>query len=339
LKNTDFYKITELLSQPRKILLTSHMNPDGDAIGASLALFGYLRKKGHQVNVMIPDPDPGFLQWMPLHENLMVYSLQKEACENVISGAELIFSVDYNSLTRLSKAEESIRKSKATKILFDHHTNPASDFDLMVSITKTSSTSELVYEFIESQDDTSLIDKDIADCIYTGIITDTGSFSYSCNYVKTYMIIADLYRKGIDGEHIHRLVYDTYSENRLRLLGYSISEKLVVMQDFHAAYISLSKEDLERFNHQIGDTEDIVNYALSVADINLAALFVERDGVVKVSLRSKGKFSVNDIARKYFNGGGHRNAAGANCNTNLAETIAIFRGFLPDYEAQLNDVY
>jgi len=153
------------------------------------------------------------------------------------------------------------------------------------------------------------------------------------------MIIADLYRKGIDGEHIHRLVYDTYSENRLRLLGYSISEKLVVMQDFHAAYISLSKEDLERFNHQIGDTEDIVNYALSVADINLAALFVERDGVVKVSLRSKGKFSVNDIARKYFNGGGHRNAAGANCNTNLAETIAIFRGFLPDYEAQLNDVY
>ena len=339
MKNTDFYKITELLSQPRKILLTSHMNPDGDAIGASLALFGYLRKKGHQVNVMIPDPDPGFLQWMPLHENLMVYSLQKEACENVISGAELIFSVDYNSLTRLSKAEESIRKSKATKILFDHHANPASDFDLMVSITKTSSTSELVYEFIESQDDTSLIDKDIADCIYTGIITDTGSFSYSCNYVKTYMIIADLYRKGIDGEHIHRLVYDTYSENRLRLLGYSISEKLVVMQDFHAAYISLSKEDLERFNHQIGDTEDIVNYALSVADINLAALFVERDGVVKVSLRSKGKFSVNDIARKYFNGGGHRNAAGANCNTNLAETIAIFRGFLPDYEAQLNDVY
>ena len=339
MQESELSDIINLLNIPRKILITTHTNPDGDAIGSSLAMYGYLKKKGHTVSVMIPDPDPAFLDWMPFHSSILVFRNQQELCLAAIENAEVIFCLDYNGLKRLSDAEEPIRKAKATKILIDHHRDPGPDFDYSFSMIETSSTSELVYDFIAGCGDTDLIDTDIATCIYSGIITDTGSFSYSCNYEKTYLITADLYRKGIDGEHIHRLVYDTYSEGRLRLLGYSISEKLVVLHEFHTAYIYLSKEDLDRFNYRIGDTEDIVNYALSVAGINLAALFSERDGVVRVSLRSKGNFSVNDIARKYFNGGGHVNAAGANSYVSLEETVRIFVEMLPDYKEKLTSVY
>ncbi|MEI6899410.1 MAG: bifunctional oligoribonuclease/PAP phosphatase NrnA [Bacteroidota bacterium] len=337
MKNTDFQKIASLLSTPSRILITTHTNPDGDAIGASLAFFGYLSQKNHEVRVMIPDADPEFLHWMPYHENLMIFSEQEAQCLDVINNAEIIFSVDYNSFKRLGKATDAVRKSSATKVLIDHHTLPDNDYHYMISITKTSSTSELIYDFIEASGDDKLINKGIAECIYAGIITDTGSFSYSCNYEKTYLITAALYRAGINGEHIHRLVYDTYSEDRLRLLGYSISEKLVVLPEFSTAYISLSKEDLERFHHQIGDTEDIVNYALSIKGINLAALFCERDGLVKVSLRSKGNFAVNKIARDYFNGGGHVNAAGANCYMSLDETVRILLDLLPSFKEPLKE--
>lgn len=339
LKKNDFLPIYNLLQQSRKIVITTHTNPDGDAIGSGLALLGYLSKKGHSVDFIIPDPDPAFLHWMPFHEKVIVYKHENEKCSGLIREAELIFCVDFNSLGRLNSAENDFRNSGAKKILIDHHTNPSGDFDLLVSETKTSSTSELIYDFIDLAGDRELIDTAIATCIYAGIITDTGSFSYSCNYEKTYLITADLYRKGIDGEHIHRLVYDTYSENRLRLLGFAISEKLVVLPDFHAAYISLTREELERFHHQIGDTEDIVNYALSIAGINIAALFYEREEIIKVSLRSKGNFSVNDIARSYFNGGGHINAAGANCPMTLQETVDIFTSLLPIYREKLKSVY
>jgi bifunctional oligoribonuclease and PAP phosphatase NrnA len=339
LENTDFNKIAALLTTSAKVLITTHMNPDGDAIGASLALFGYLTLKKHDVQVMIPDPDPEFLHWMPYHDHLLVFNREKEQCVEAIRSAEIIFSVDYNSFSRLSSATDEVRNSKAIKILIDHHTRPDNDYDMMISITKTSSTSELIFDFIEACGDASLINKSMAECIYAGIITDTGSFSYACNYEKTYLIIAALYRAGIDGEHIHRLVYDTYSENRLRLLGFSISEKLVVLPEYHTAYIYLSLEDLDRFHHQIGDTEDIVNFALSIKDINLAALFTERDDLVKVSLRSKGRFAVNEICRKYFNGGGHVNAAGANCYTTLDETVKTFVEMLPFYQQQLKEVY
>lgn len=339
MENTDFDKISGLLDKPRNILITTHTSPDGDAIGASLALFGYLIKKNHHVQVMIPDPDPTFLHWMPYHDQLLVFNLNQDQCIRSINEVELIFCIDYNGLNRLSRASEYVRKAKATKILIDHHVQPEMDFDLYISVTKTSSTSELIYDFIAASGDKNLIDKNIAECIYTGIITDTGSFSYACNYEKTFLITAALHLTGMDGEHIHRLVYDTYSENRLRLLGYSISEKLVILPEYNAAYISLSKEDLEKFDHQIGDTEGIVNYALSIKNINLAALFTEREGLVKVSLRSKGNFSVNEIARKFFTGGGHANAAGANFYFSLDETIMVYLTMLPLYKDQLKSVY
>ncbi|MCX6266452.1 MAG: DHH family phosphoesterase [Bacteroidetes bacterium] len=339
MENTDFNHISELISQPLQILITTHSNPDGDAIGSSLALASYLKKKNHSVQVMIPDPYPDFLAWMKGHDEILVFSSDEIKCKKAIDRAELIISADYNNLSRLNDAAGLVRQSKAIKVLIDHHLNPSSEFDYRISISKISSTSEIVYNFIEKMGDLHLMDKDIAECIYAGIITDTGSLSYACNYIKTYLIMADLFRLGIDGEHLHRLIYDTYSESRLRLLGYSISDQLVVLPEYHTAYITLTKEDLHRFDHQIGDTEGVVNYALSIKDINLAALFMERDGIVKVSFRSKGAFAVNTLAAQYFNGGGHRNAAGANCTTTLEETILKFKQILPLYQPMLKSVY
>ena len=322
-----------------RILVTTHSNPDGDAIGSSLALAAYLKKKNHLVQVMVPDPFPDFLAWMAGCEEILVFSLDRNRCIDAIDQAEMIVAADYNNFGRLNDAAPLVRQSGAVKVLIDHHLNPSAEFDFKISISKISSTSELVYNFIEKMGDLHLLDKGIAECIYAGIITDTGSLSYSCNYVKTYQIMAELFRIGIDGEHLHRLIYDTYSESRLRLLGYSISDQLEVLTEYHTAFITLSKEDLERFNHQIGDTEGIVNYALSIKDINLAALFMERDGIVKASFRSKGTFAVNELAAKYFQGGGHRNAAGANCTTSLEETVLKFRQILPLYQTMLKSVY
>lgn len=339
MKNTDFQKIKDLLTQPANILITTHTNPDGDAIGSSLALSAYLLKKHHQVTIIVPDPFPDFLTWMPGQENVLIFKQDPERCNSIIEEADMVFCLDFNHLDRLNEAGVLIMKSKAMKILIDHHLFPSSHFDLKISIPDTSSTSELIYDFILASGDHAMLDQSIASCIYAGIVTDTGSFSYSCNYVKTYEIVADLYRLGIDGEHIHRLIYDTYSENRLRLLGYSISEKLVVLPDYHTAYISLSREELDRFDYQVGDTEGVVNYALSMKNINLAALFMDRDGQVKISFRSKGNFSVDELARKYFNGGGHSNASGANCDTSLEETLRIFLDILPGFQKQLKSVY
>jgi phosphoesterase RecJ-like protein len=273
------------------------------------------------------------------HKDILIFSSDKKACIIAIQEAELIISSDYNNLGRLNEATPLVRNSTAVKVLIDHHLNPSDEFDYKISVSKISSTSELVYNFIEEAGDLHLLDQGIAECIYAGIITDTGSLSYSCNYVKTYLILAELFRLGVDGEHLHRLIYDTYSESRLRLLGFSISDQLEVLPEYHTAFITLTKEDLARFDHQIGDTEGVVNYALSIKDINLAALFMERDGIVKASFRSKGAFAVNTLAAEYFNGGGHRNAAGANCTTSLEETVAKFREILPVYQKMLKSVY
>jgi len=335
LENSDFTAISEKLANPSKVLLTTHSNPDGDAIGSCLAFFSYLKKKNHAVKMIIPDPFPEFLAWMSGHEEILDFENQKNACLEAIKSADLIFALDFNNLSRLNNVGKFILESSSCKMLIDHHLFPSDEFLYKISTSLTSSTSELVFDFIKDSGDIHLIDKEMAACLYAGIITDTGSLSYSCNYVKTYLTIAELYKLGIDGEHIHRLIYDTFSENRLRLLGYSISDKLTVLPEFHTAYITLSKEDLQRFNYEIGDTEGVVNYALSIKDINLAALFMERDGIVKVSFRSKGNFSVEEFAREHFDGGGHHNASGANCQTTLKQTIAKFKALLPVYQSQL----
>jgi len=312
LKDTDFIKIQETLDKSGSIIITTHTNPDGDAIGASLAMFLYLSKRGFIVHVVIPDLYPEFLAWMPGAKEIMIFEQHPLECKQLVKEADLIICVDFNNLKRLNELGDDFRRSDAAKILIDHHLNPSDEFSLKISFNKISSTSELIYDFICESGYKSLIDKHIAECLYTGIATDTGSFSYSCNYVKTYLITAELFRLGIDGEHIHRLIYDTYSESRLRLLGYAVSGGLRVLPEYHA---------------------------LSIRDINLAALFMERDGQVKVSFRSKGSFSVDRLAREHFGGGGHRNASGANCNESLDVTISRFLDLLPSFGEDLIHVY
>ncbi|MCX6231373.1 MAG: bifunctional oligoribonuclease/PAP phosphatase NrnA [Bacteroidetes bacterium] len=329
--------IKELLKEKRNILIVSHSNPDGDAIGSSLALYNYFLLKKQSVNVIVPNQFPEFLAWMKGSEKILTYNTQKKLCEELINNAEIIFFLDFNSLKRLEKLQDVVRNAKSIKVLIDHHLQPELEsFDFAFSEVKVSSTSELIYDFISALGDEKLINADVASCLYVGIMTDTGSYSYSCNYEKTYKITASIIKTGVDAEEIHHLVYDTFSENRLRLLGYCLSERLTVIAERSTAYIALSKAELKRFNYQVGDTEGVVNYALSINKINLAALFTERDGAVRISFRSKGEVDVNVFARTYFEGGGHMHASGATSYLSLADTIKKFEQSINDFAEVLN---
>jgi phosphoesterase RecJ-like protein len=327
--------LKNLVSTPHKILITTHYNPDGDAIGASLALYHFLKKTGHDVSVIVPNELPSFLNWMPGSDNILVFKNNDSKGKLLIDEAETIFCLDYNSLSRVKLFSDELTNAKGLKILIDHHLQPSDEFDLIFSETKVSSTSELLYMLINQCDYGELIDLPIAECIFAGIMTDTGSFSYSCEKPDTFRITAELIRLGVNVEHLHRLVYDTYSESRMRLLGFCLSERMKVLPEMSTAYIWLSKHDLEKFDYQPGDTEGVVNYALSIENISLAALFTERDDRIRISLRSKGSFSVNDFARNHFNGGGHRNAAGADSFLSMEETLSRFESFLKDYQEAL----
>ncbi len=336
LDSSVFENIRQLLITPKRIVITSHVNPDGDAVGSSLGLFWFLSGMGHQVQVIIPNSFPPFLSWLPGCDQIFHHKGNSAASIQCIESADVIFCLDFNALNRLDSLEGCVRNSKGVKILIDHHAQPLQEFDHAISVIETSSTSEIIFDFIDAFDLPHLIDKKVAECLFVGIMTDTGSFSYGCNYENTFLIVARLISLGIDVEHIHRLVYDTYTESRMRLLGYSLSEKLKVLDKYHTAYISLTRKELRHFKHRIGDTEGIVNYALSIRGINLAILLMEREKYIRVSFRSKGNFSVNDLARRYFNGGGHRNAAGGNSFTTMENTLQKIHDILPLLKDQLN---
>ena len=321
--------ISNLITTPKKIAIITHSNPDGDALGSSLALYGILVQQKHDVKVITPNEFPSFLAWMPFSSEIIIHKTETETAAKVLSEADIIFCLDFNDLSRIENIEADYTKSKATKILIDHHLDPSKFTDFTISVSNSSSTSEIIFNVIADLNLNHLLTKEIAECIYTGIITDTGSLSFSCNNINTYHVVAELFKTGIDGEHIHRLVYDTYSEDRMRLLGFCLSEKLKVIHKYHTAFISLTKKELERFNFKIGDTEGVVNFALSMDGITMAVLFMERKDYIKISLRSKGNVSVNDIARKYYSGGGHHNAAGGSSFVNMNETIEQFEKILP----------
>lgn len=326
MNNLNISSLQNFFTEKRKIVIISHTNPDGDAVGSSLALFNYFLIKNQEVNVILPNNFPEYLDWMKGSDSIFFYNLKKIESNQLLNNADVIFCLDFNALNRVDKLEDVLRKVKAKKVLIDHHLQPElNSFDYVFSETKVSSTAELIYDFITALGDEKLINIDIASCIYAGIMTDTGSFSYSCNFEKTYQITSRLIKLGMDAEEIHHLVYDTFSESRLRLLGFCLSEKLSVIEEFSTAYIALSKEDLKRFNYQVGDTEGVVNYALSINHIKLAALFTERDGKIRISFRSKGDVDVNVFARTYFEGGGHHNASGATSYLSLEDTIAKFK--------------
>ncbi len=327
--------LKQLLDEKTDVLITTHYNPDGDAIGSSLALYHFLSTQGVKAKVLIPNELPSFLQWLPGIEQAVIYSANPDHGKAIIASADLIFCMDYNSLNRVKLFTDELRASNATRIIIDHHIQPENEFDLIFSVTAVSSTAELLYQIIDEAGFADSITKEMAECLFVGIMTDTGSFSYACNRPETFQITANLIKAGLDVERIHRKVYDTYSESRMRLLGHCLGSNMKVLPKYATAYIWLTKEDLTNYDYQQGDTEGVVNYALSIQNVAVAALFSERGDRIRVSLRSKGEFSVNEFARKHFNGGGHRNAAGGDILMTMPETLAWFESLLPAYSDEI----
>lgn len=336
----DIVKLKEVFHSKSKIVLTVHSNPDGDALGSALALQGVLHQLGNSVIVVSPNSFPGFLSWLPGVADILVFDQQSKQVKEVIQEADYIFSLDYNAPKRSGNLSDLLVKSEAIKVMIDHHIDPDTDFyNLTFSKIAVSSTAELVYELLETMGFLEYLNKEIAENIYVGIITDTGSFSFSIKNPATFTICARLIDLGVDGEKVHRLVYDTFSENRLRLLGHAINNCMMVLDNYKTAIITLSIRDLQRFKYQIGDTEGLVNYPLSMEHINFAILVTERKDQIRLSFRSKGSFSVNDFARLHFDGGGHYNAAGGNASLSLKETVSSLLSLLPQYAADLDYKY
>ncbi len=328
--------ISDLLSENSSIIITTHSNPDGDAIGSSLALKFYLEKKGYEVKVLIPNSYPAFLSWLPGIDNILIFDKEASKAKKAISEADIAFCLDYNAIDRSGTLQDDLNKASHKRILIDHHPEPVHDqFDSFYFDSNKSSTAELIFHLICDLNDKSLIDKNIATNIFVGIMTDTGSFSHSINDAETFRVVADLIDVGIDASWIHRQVYDTFTENRLRLLGHAITNRMMVLEEYNTAIIHLTKDDLKEFQFRIGDTEGIVNYPLSMDKIKLAVLVTEKKDLIRLSFRSKGDFSVNELARTHFNGGGHLNAAGGNSRQGLKETMTKLQEVLAEYKEQL----
>ena len=326
----EFNTLKQKLSLPKKIVITTHKGPDGDAMGSSLALCNYLIKKGHDVKVITPNEYPKFLKWMKGDREVIEFCHNVKKATDITNNAEIIFCLDFNTLSRIDTYQPIVEQSKAFKALIDHHQQP-DKFDFNYSDTNACSTAQMVFEFIKAFDDLDYIDSDIAECIYAGILTDTGNFRFKSVTARTHEVVAQLIRKGAQTHLVNDRIYDNNSVNRLKLLGYCLNDKLEVIPEYSSAIISLTHNELDRFNFQKGDTEGVVNYALSIEGVSIAAFFVERDGLVKISFRSKGDFSVNQFARDHFNGGGHINAAGGAYGNDINKAIDKFKEILPNY--------
>ena len=345
IKNNNFVKKTKLktsfikevqqkLTTSKNIVVITHHNPDGDAVGSLLAMWFYL-KNNYNTTAIVPNDFPEFYKWMPGADSIKIATKSKEECSGLIENADMIFCLDFNSPDRVGGLAHDLKNSKGTKVLIDHHLLPSDFFKIAHTQTETSSTAELVYDFVKAMGDEKLVDYNIAVAIYVGIITDTGSFSHSCNFPNTYKVTSKLIEKGIDAADIQRLVFCTFSEYRLRLLGHCLSERLTIIDKYSTAYIVITEEDMKRFHFKIGDSEGIVNYGLTMKGIRLAALFTERKGYTKVSLRSAGAIDVDKFARKHLSGAGHKNASGADMYKPLQESIEEFVSLLPLYEKEL----
>ncbi len=335
---SDISDIKQLLSKPKQIVVVPHKNPDGDAIGSSLAMYHYLIAKGHDVSVIAPNDYPEFLKWIPGESDIIIFESNVKAAKDLIDKAELIFTLDFNALHRTGDMEIPLVEAKATKILIDHHQQPDNYAKYIYSDVTICSTCQMVYHFLEMLDDKPSIDSKIATCLYVGIMTDTGSFRFASTTATTHRVIADLIDKGAANADIHSSVYDNNSHDRLQLLGVALNN-LRVVPELHTAYISLSQRELNKHNFTKGDTEGIVNYGLSIKGVKFAAIFIEhkQEGIIKISLRSKDNFDVNEFAREHFDGGGHINASGGRSNHSLSETITKFVSILPQYSKALKE--
>ncbi len=326
--------LKQWLSYPKEIAIVSHRNPDGDAVGSSCALAGYLETFGHNVKVVFPSDYPANLEYIQGILRSIIFDTDQNGARLAIDKAEIIFCLDFNGLDRVDKLGENIQFSKAKKILIDHHLDPEPFTDLMFSDTEASSTSELVYQVIDAMGGRSRITPAIGECIFTGLITDTGSFKYGTR-PYTYEVAGNLKSLGVDDYYVADKIYNTQSEKNLRLLGYCLANQMEVNNDYGYAMIHLTKKDYQDYDIQRGDTEGIVNFMLTMPHIKVAIFITEQPTIVKISLRSKGDISVQDIASKYFNGGGHKNASGGGVYASLADIMSRVRKVMPDYLPKL----
>ena len=320
-------QLSELLQGKKKIFVVSHKNPDGDAIGSAIGWGRFLKNMGHEVVVSTPNEYPDFIAWIEGAKDIVMYSQQPEKVKEEVENADLIFCLDFNALQRIDETGDFIAKAKGKKILIDHHQQPSDVAEVLFSDTTFTSTCEMVYHFTHQMSWMDYMDIASMECIYAGMVTDTASFRFPVVTSETHRIVADMMDKGLEHAKIHQSIYDTQSENRIRLVGYALSAKLEVWKDRGVAIVYLSNEELERFHHQSGDTEGLVNQALSIDGVHLAAFFKEapEEGKVKCSFRSQGDFDVNTFARKYWNGGGHFNAAGGHWPGSLSEAMERFK--------------
>ncbi len=319
----------EELTSPKNIVITTHHKPDADALGSSLGLAGYLAKTGHSVKVIVPTDYPKFLSWMSGNDDVIVFSENRqEESADLVKAADLIFCLDFSSLHRINELGELVRSSSAKKVLIDHHLEPEDFADYVLWSTAAAATAELVHQLINDLGDGMLIDENISESLYAGIMTDTGNFKHPNTTKNIFMVCADLIDKGADTSKVAKLIYDTNSVDRVKFLGYALNEKLKILPEYNTAYFAISAEELKRFNSKTGDTEGLVNYALSIEGIKFAAVIIDRTEAIKMSFRSTGDFSVNEFARENFSGGGHKNASGGISHETLEATVEKFERLL-----------
>lgn len=317
--------IYQAIANAHAIVITAHKSPDGDSIGSSMALFHLLQKWNKNVSVVHPDPAPEFLHWVPNQEVIVDFENQSLKATELLQAADLIFCLDYNEPSRVGKdMQEVLMQSNAVKVMIDHHLHPADFCEFTLSETSACSTCELLFQWLTAIQKENAIDETIGKCLYLGIMTDTGSFRFPSVSKGTHEIAAFLIEKGVKHFEIHEAVFDTNTIDRIRLKGFALSEKLVLIPGIPVAYASLSEEELTRFNYQKGDTEGLVNQILGIQGIKMAVFFAEKDGKVKISFRSKGEYVVNQLANEHFEGGGHAYASGGISFVALDETIDKF---------------
>ena len=326
--------LKDFLSSTRKIIITTHASPDADALGSSLALYHFLKNRNHEVTVVTPTEYPDFLNWMEGNDAVVVNSEKTfKAIQKMMNEADLICCLDFSGLNRIKNLGEVVESSPAKKLMVDHHRNPEhfSDFELWDQ--NAAATAELIYDLVEMLKGEKELNVAMAECIYAGIMTDTGSFKFPSTSSKVHRIVANLIDLGADVNKVSRNIYDNNSVDRLRFIGYALAEKLTLVTKMQVAYFVITSEEHKRFNLKAGDTEGLVNYALSIKGINVAAIIMEKDNEVKMSFRSVGDFAVNDFAANHFDGGGHKNAAGGHSDDGLEATLEKFKRLIPEFKA------
>lgn len=329
--------IFSLLSQPKKVVITTHQKPDADALGSSLSLYNFLTAFGHTVTVISPTNWPIFLSWMPGCKKVIDYEQQIAKSNSLINDADWIFCLDFNTLSRTKNMADILLNAKGLRILIDHHREPQTDvFAYGISDTGKSSTAEMVYDFICDSGHNEKITKDIATCLYAGVMTDTGSFRFPSTTASVHKMVADLKEKGLNHSIVHEEIYDNFLENRFRFIGNVLSNRMEVFYEYNTALIAIPQADLIKYDVRVGDTEGLVNYPLSIKGIKLAVIIIDRGEERKSSFRSKGDFDVNTFARKYFNGGGHFNAAGGFNKESLEEVVIKLKAAIKENAAQLS---